>query len=328
MKNIAFLFLLGITAVNAQTTMKFTAKIDQRNSDSIAILGPAKFKKVIHLKDGQFSDSFAVTPGFHQFSDGTENTLMYLKNGYDLNMKMDAKMFDESIVYSGEGANENNFLAQKALTDEVFEEDFEKLKSEAEFKIALETRNKVLLESLAKNKLDEEFKTWIGKMMAMEEKQFAAMYTQAAVAAGMVGKPSPTFNYENHKGGTTKLEDLRGKYVYIDTWATWCGPCLREIPAMKEVEKKYHGKNITFVGISIDAKKDYDKWKAMVKKKELGGVQVFADNDWNSQFIKDFGITSIPRFILLDPKGNVVDSNAPRPSDPAIHELFDKLLSK
>ncbi len=328
MKNIAFLFLLGITAANAQSTMKFTAKIDQRNSDSIAIFGPAKFKKVMYLKDGVFSDSFSVTPGIHQFSDGAENTLLYLKNGYDLNMNMDAKMFDESIVYSGTGANENNFLAQKALTDEVFEMNFEKLKSDAEFKLALEARNKVLAESLSKNKLDDDFKTFIGKMMAMEDKQFTMMYGQAAASAALVGKASPTFNYENHKGGMTKLEDLRGKYVYIDTWATWCGPCIREMPAMKEVEKKYHGKNVTFLGISIDAKKDHEKWKAMVDKKELGGVQVFADNDWNSQFVKDFAITSIPRFILLDPKGNVVDANAPRPSDPALIAMLDGLLTK
>src|SRR5690606_6335643 len=53
------------------------------------------------------------------------------------------------------------------------------------------------------------------------------------------GNTSPKFDYENHKGGTTSLESLKGKFVYIDVWATWCGPCIREIPSMKEVEKKY-----------------------------------------------------------------------------------------
>lgn len=328
MKNIAFLFLLGVTAVSAQTSVKFAAKIDNRNTDSIAIYGPAKFLKVIHGKNGSYGDSFAVTPGMYQFTDGHESTMLYLKNGFDLNMKLDAKMFDETIVFTGTGANENNYLAQKALTDEVFEENFEKIASQAEFNVALTARNKVLSESLNSKPVDADFKTLAEKISASEQKQFEMMYQIAAKAAAMKGKLSPSFNYENHKGGMTKLEDLRGKYVYIDTWATWCGPCIREMPAMKEVEKKYHGQNITFVGISIDAKKDYDKWRTMVEKKELGGVQVFADNDWNSQFIKDYGIMAIPRFILLDPKGNVVESNAPRPSDPALIAMLDGLLTK
>lgn len=138
------------------------------------------------------------------------------------------------------------------------------------------------------------------------------------------GKPSPKFNYENYKGGQTTLDNLKGKFVYIDVWATWCGPCRQEIPYLQKVEEQYHGKNIEFVSISIDAKKDHDKWKKLVDEKKLGGIQLFADNDWNSQFIKDFGIESIPRFILLDPNGNIVTADAPRPSDEQLIELFTK----
>ncbi|MCK0130834.1 TlpA family protein disulfide reductase [Flavobacteriaceae bacterium F08102] len=140
------------------------------------------------------------------------------------------------------------------------------------------------------------------------------------------GSPSPTFeNYENYAGGTTSLDDLKGKYVYIDVWATWCGPCKKEIPFLKEIEKKYHDKNITFVSISLDKQKDYEKWKAMVKEKELGGIQLFADNDFQSDFAKDYSIDAIPKFILIDPSGNIVNSNAPRPSDPRLIELFNEL---
>ena len=140
------------------------------------------------------------------------------------------------------------------------------------------------------------------------------------------GMPSPKFvNYENYKGGTTSLDDLKGKYVYIDVWATWCGPCKREIPFLKEVEKEFHGKNIEFVSLSIDVKKDHQKWKDMIKEKELGGVQIFADSDWNSQFIKDYLIKGIPKFILLDPQGNIVTANAPRPSNKKLVEMFKDL---
>jgi thiol-disulfide isomerase/thioredoxin len=68
------------------------------------------------------------------------------------------------------------------------------------------------------------------------------------------GTPSPEFNFENHKGGTTKLSDIKGKYVYIDIWATWCAPCRQEIPYLQKIEKKYEDKRIAFVSISIDQK--------------------------------------------------------------------------
>jgi thiol-disulfide isomerase/thioredoxin len=140
------------------------------------------------------------------------------------------------------------------------------------------------------------------------------------------GRPSPQFkNYENYKGGTTSLEDLKGKYVYIDVWATWCGPCIAEIPSLKKVEKEFHGKNIEFVSISIDRASDHEKWKTMVAAKELSGIQLFADSDWNSGFVKDYQINGIPRFILIDPDGNIVNSNAPRPSNPRLVELFTEL---
>lgn len=142
----------------------------------------------------------------------------------------------------------------------------------------------------------------------------------------MIGQPSPTFvNYENHKGGVTSLSDLKGKYVYIDVWATWCGPCKKEIPALKKVEKDFHDKNIVFVSTSIDVATAHDKWSDMVKNEELSGVQLFADKDWKSKFVEDYGIKGIPRFILVDPEGNIVSADAPRPSDPKLLLLLESL---
>jgi len=140
------------------------------------------------------------------------------------------------------------------------------------------------------------------------------------------GKPSPKFIYENYIGGMTGLEDLAGKIVYIDVWATWCGPCLREIPALKSLENDYHNKNIAFVSLSIDEKKDYQKWRTMIADKELTGIQLMADNNWNSSFITSYGIKGIPRFILIDTLGNIINSDAPRPSNPKIRTILDELL--
>lgn len=140
------------------------------------------------------------------------------------------------------------------------------------------------------------------------------------------GNPSPAFNYENYKGGTTSLADLKGKYVYVDVWATWCGPCIREIPALKKIEEEFSRKNVAFVSISIDRKSEYETWKSMIAEKDLGGIQLFADNDWKSQFIVDYGILGIPRFIIIDPQGNIVSADAPRPSDPDLKKMLEELI--
>ncbi len=140
------------------------------------------------------------------------------------------------------------------------------------------------------------------------------------------GSPSPKFvDYRNHAGGTMSLDDLKGKYVYIDLWATWCGPCKAEIPYLKEVEKEYHDKNIAFVSLSVDKPKDADKWFKMVNDMELTGIQLMADNEFKSDFIKSYNVNGIPRFILIDPQGNIVDQNAPRPSSKEIRPLFNSL---
>lgn len=144
-------------------------------------------------------------------------------------------------------------------------------------------------------------------------------------SALQTGEPSPTFNYENQKGGKTSLESLKGKYIYIDVWATWCGPCIKEIPFLEKVEKQFQGKNILFVSISIDNSKDREKWSNFVNKKQMNGIQLLADKGFDSKFVKEYNMQSIPRFIIIDSNGNIVNANAPRPSDPKLIELLSSL---
>lgn len=330
MKKIVFV-LCAVALSNAGFAQKkyatFEAKIDNKNGDKVFILGPNKYKKEISVnKDGFFKDTLKVTEGMYRFYDGVENTMIYLKNGYDLKLKMNAKEFDESIVYTGIGEKENNFLAQNALYEENFNYDEALASEEAAFKKIIENKKNTDLSRLDKAKLDPAFVAIHKKTIENNLSELQGYYAENLLIKRLNNTPSPSFDYENFKGGKTKLEDLRGKYVYIDVWATWCGPCRAEIPHLKEIEKKYHNKNIEFVSISIDTKKDYDKWKKFVAEKELSGIQLYADNDWNSEFVKDYNINGIPRFILIDPKGKIVNANADRPSSAKLVEVLDGLL--
>ena len=126
---------------------------------------------------------------------------------------------------------------------------------------------------------------------------------------------------EGDQAPTFKYLDLKGKYVYIDVWATWCGPCQYELPHLKELEKKMHGKKIVFVSISCD--KDKAAWEKMVKEQGLGGVQLH--NGGDREFMTAFGIRGIPRFILLDKEGKIVNPNMTRPSNPETEKTLKAL---
>lgn len=127
------------------------------------------------------------------------------------------------------------------------------------------------------------------------------------------GKISPNLELYNINNELVSLDDLKDKPVYIDLWATWCMPCIAEIPALKELEKKFE--EIHFISICKSDTKE--KWTRMVAEKELQGIQLFAPKD-DIEFFEDYMVEGIPRFILLDKDGKIVDSNARRPSDPRL----------
>ena len=94
---------------------------------------------------------------------------------------------------------------------------------------------------------------------------------------------------------------------------------------MKELDAEYRGKDLAIVSLSIDKMENKEKWKSMVRDQNLTGIQILADQDWRSEFVTAYNITGIPRFILIDPEGNIYDANAPRPSDPRLKALLNSL---
>lgn len=334
MKKIIFIglgLLCSFSSIGqVKSKMAFQAEIANRNTDSLTIRNVQNgnvIKKMGVNKEGIFKDVFSVDEGIYMLYDGKEYAKIFVKNGYDLKLKMDAKQFDESMKFSGSGAAENNDLAQNSLLDSKYDYTALLASDEETFKKLVEDKKTADFISLDSKILDANYKALQKKNIEMSIVGLTQYYKQVLDNNKLNGSISPTFDFENYKGGRTKLEDFKGKYVYIDVWATWCGPCIAEIPSLNKLEEKYHDKNITFVSMSIDKIKDIEKWKKMVKDRNLGGVQVFADNDWNSKFIQDFKVTSIPRFILIDPNGKIVKADAARPSNSDLQNELDLLLN-
>ncbi|WP_316794118.1 TlpA disulfide reductase family protein [Pedobacter frigoris] len=135
------------------------------------------------------------------------------------------------------------------------------------------------------------------------------------------------FSFPDQNGKVVSLSDFKGKVVVMDIWATWCAPCKAEIPHLKKLEQELHGKDVVFVSISTDEQKDKDKWLKMVKDMNLTGVQLYAGGFANK--VTDFyKIATIPRFIVIDREGKLINPNSPRPSDPKLKALLEKELAK
>ncbi|MGX5816848.1 TlpA family protein disulfide reductase [Chitinophaga lutea] len=147
-----------------------------------------------------------------------------------------------------------------------------------------------------------------------------------AKAAAKPGTPAIDFRYPDIDGKSTALSDFKGKVVVVDVWATWCGPCKAEIPALKKMEEEMRGQDVVFMSVSVDEQKDFQKWKDFVAKEELKGVQLFASG-W-SDIAKFYEIKGIPRFMVFNKKGEIVSTDAPRPSSPELKLLLTDELKK
>lgn len=134
------------------------------------------------------------------------------------------------------------------------------------------------------------------------------------------GKEAGDFVFHDVNDKEVRLSDFRGKYVFVDCWATWCGPCMRQIPHVKKLEEEFAGKNIVFLCVSCDNQK---MWKAHLEKNKMGGVQVIMNDKCG--FNERFAVNAIPRFMLIDPDGRMVDPMMYRPSEPECREILQSV---
>ncbi len=165
------------------------------------------------------------------------------------------------------------------------------------------------------------------KYLVTDRQKQGYLKYEKSVRSFAKGTPALNFAYPDINGDTVSLRDLRGNVVVIDMWATWCGPCRQQLPFLDSLETQMKGKDVAFVSISIDEKEDIDKWKEMVKEKEMQGYQLIAPG-WENEMVKYYNVKGIPRFMVFDKKGDIVTIDAPRPSTPDLKALIIKTLQE
>ena len=145
-------------------------------------------------------------------------------------------------------------------------------------------------------------------------------------AKNLTGQRAFNFSYEDKNGKTVKLSDFKGKYVFIDLWATWCGPCIANIPFVNKLEHELKDSNIAFVSISFDKLADKAKWQKFVASNEMGEIQLISNDSFKGEMGTFYGVNSIPRFILVDPNGNLISAKCRQPMNKPFREYVIELV--
>ena len=122
-----------------------------------------------------------------------------------------------------------------------------------------------------------------------------------------IGQPAPDFTLPDTSGQPLSLSSLRGKYVLVDFWASWCGPCRMENPHVVQAFQKYKNRNFTILGVSLD--KDRASWLQAIHEDQLYWHQVSDLKYWNNAAARLYGIQAIPANFLLDPQGKIIARN-------------------
>lgn len=144
--------------------------------------------------------------------------------------------------------------------------------------------------------------------------------------ATAVGAVAPDFTQNDVNGTPVKLSSFRGKYVLLDFWASWCGPCRQENPNVVRNYNKYKAKNFTVLGVSLDKAESKSAWLAAIKSDGLDWTQVSDLKYWNNAVAALYSITSIPQNYLIGPDGKIIAKNLRGEDlDAKLQELFGKI---
>lgn len=128
-------------------------------------------------------------------------------------------------------------------------------------------------------------------------------------------------------GKLVRLKDFKGRYLLIDFWASWCGPCIKNFPYWEKLVEEYRSNSIQFISVSLDT--DSKSWKEAIKKYNLRGIHLSDLKGFHGILpVYCKVVTSIPRYVLINKDGEIINADAPQPMNPDLKKLIDNLLKK
>ena len=293
-------------------------------------------------------------PAYLILGDGSEWQFM-LKPSSTLQVKVEKKKGDTEVTFSGKDAEASNFMKHygKLYDYQVFfpyegekrvmagqdsikvlEDGYQTLAKEVK-KVTDPTVLHALLDDCGEYTLtygkdiadiDRFWKSYCE--MAGGDSTLIRKYQDKVVAIKAIkkGKEAPDFTFSDRDGKSYHLKDFRGKVLYIDCWATWCGPCCKEIPFLeKRVEEYKDNDKVRFISISMDSNKQ--AWMNKLDKDKPQWEQFIVSKEEHKALSKAYGISGIPRFLVINANGTIANGDAFRPSDEKFHEQLDEIIN-
>ena len=293
----------------------------------------------------EFSDFFTNSPSNKNFPIFQR----FVKRDDSIEARVDTSYFSflRKVPFDNPAAYQTDYYAEffywyykerayQALNNvKLFEDDENILLKQFDI-AAAELKNiprEIALAKVITKMLEKNYVTNAGKMIEYMKKSGSSVETVIwldktySKYEHLAKGAQPTdFSYPDSLGKMISLSSLKGNIVYIDFWASWCGPCRREMPYSKKLIETFKDQPVTFLFISID--EDKNRWLSAMRQEKLNGVHIIDQKGWGSELCEKYNFHSIPHYVLIDADGKMSDADAKRPSSGAqqqIQNLLDKI---
>lgn len=331
--SVILLCIYGCSKEIKQNYSVIKVSLSNNDLDSIIIYDKEKSWEVKSLLDLTNSETIIDTLDIldkkiyqiYSFKEGAQSEFgeIIISPESEINLIFNKSTTTNPVTFSGSYKNANNFLAysknsQNELTNLVRNGiDSIDLKNQISDKLDLikQKSNKLNITDSLKTYAFDKFNHFSEVLLKKNEKYL--------YKSSLVNKIGNNFTFKDINNKSVSLKEFKGKYVYIDVWATWCKPCKVEHKFLEELEKAFtNNKELQIISISTD--RDYQKWKNHVLEKSIKGIQIHSGHD--SEFVKFYDIGSLPRFIFLDKNGKIINPDEIRPSNKNLKYKIEEII--
>ncbi len=327
-------FFIG--EISTKNPEEFTAALETSLSAKLSFLaGHENYKKF----DKEFVSSLKTIYKYEKFELLMLYPRIWASGNPEAELNLPDTYYDfllEEGVFNDSAAQSRSYFGfaaeylSKCLADNKVDPDDMQVGFENSFKMANEVFTGKTREAMvAKGMLDllryGNFKRAVDLYPQFKEKVPSGFYFDFVaaehdkIAATAPGNPAPDFTHVDIDGNNVSMADFRGKVVYLDFWASWCGPCMRQMPFLKDLKKRMEGKDVVFLYISVD--EDPEAWKKTVAEKEIEGVHLNVPGRQHPVPVA-YAVRGIPKFMLIGRDGKILDNVPPRPSSDAIDQAI------